>query len=75
MTEKTVDPKNPLVSKINLLAMMAIVLPYLNEWLSTTTGMQILIEPDIAYNAILATIIVVRTLWTQASTTLTRKLG
>lgn len=69
------DPKNPLVSKINLLAAMAIFLPYVNSWLSTTTGMPVLIEPDMAYNVILGGIIVIRTLWTQASTTLTGKLS
>lgn len=68
----TVDPKNPLASKINILAALAIVLPYINKWLSTNTGMPIVVEPEAAYTVLLAAIIVVRTLWTQAGTSLTR---
>lgn len=62
--------KSPLASKVNILAALAIVIPYLNQWLSSTTGMPIVVEPEGVYNGILAAIIIVRTLWTQAATTL-----
>lgn len=70
----TREVKNPLASKINIIAAIAIILPYINDWLSATTGMPVLIEPDMAYNVILGGIIVVRTLWTQAATTLAGKI-
>jgi hypothetical protein len=58
--------KSPLASKINIIAALAIAAPYANQWLSQTVGAPVIIEPEGAYNAILMTIIVVRTLWTQA---------
>ncbi len=58
--------KRPWESKINVLALLGILLPYVNEYLSEITGMPVVIEPEAAYNAILIAIIAIRTLWTNS---------
>jgi hypothetical protein len=58
--------KSPFKSKINAIALMGIVLPYINQYLSEALGVPVVIEPEIAYNVILGAIIVIRTLYTDA---------
>ena len=60
------NAKSPFRSKINIIAFLGIVLPYVNAYLSETLGVPVVIEPEIAYNVILGAIIVIRTLWTDA---------
>ncbi|MCX8207987.1 MAG: hypothetical protein N3G75_09220 [Methanothrix sp.] len=60
------NPKSPLRSKINIIALLGIALPYINAYLSEALGAPVVIEPEMAYNVILGAIIVIRTLWTDA---------
>lgn len=62
----TENVKSPFTSKINIIAFLGIVLPYVNAYLSETLGVPVVIEPEMAYNVILGAIIVIRTLWTDA---------
>jgi hypothetical protein len=64
--ETPCEVKSPLASKINIIAALAIIIPYVNQWLTATVGAPVIIQPEGAYNAILMGIIVVRTLWTSA---------
>lgn len=58
--------KSPFKSKINIIAFLGIVLPYVNAYLSEALGAPVVIEPEAAYNAILIAIIAIRTLYTDA---------
>lgn len=58
--------KSPFRSKINIIAFLGIVLPYVNAYLSEALGAPVVIEPEMAYNVILGAIIVMRTLYTDA---------
>jgi len=56
-----------LKSKINIIATIAIILPYINNWLSKSFGIPIIIEPEAAYELIFGAIVFLRTFWTNTA--------
>lgn len=60
------NEKSVVQSKIIIVSLLGILLPYINEYLSSITGAPVVIQPDAAYQAILMAIIILRALWTDA---------
>lgn len=66
MEQENDRSKNVVQSKIIIVSVLGIVLPYINQYLSEVTGAPVVIQPDAVYQFMLMIIVVLRALWTDA---------